>query len=491
MENEELVLNYFFTNADKPVYALKNMPPAIQNYAYMGVSRFANLRERFVKILQDKGAFEAVVEAIKQEKSVEEALKPVSEFSAEKNKAVFFDFGHKSAGEGATIFIVSEQNPIYATGMQQDFYYPLTTMEFSTRYAKGFSLDKVYWDKELLKSEFAKEAKAVVSKNLELYEKGFDVLMERLKEKREKEELPEKVSVLDSLRFLIPISCHTSVILGGNTRAVLEHFRKLLGYKDCFVQEYAKAGIEEATKVFPEYFQGLKADEAVLKREETLREKTKGIFGKKFSAVKENVKMFIDLEAEETALAQILYPHCNQTFEEVFEKVSSFTPGERKEIFDAANAGRENRTNPVRGFETRPLIFEVEAPWALWKDFKRGRMNLRFQQEMRGLAGYDTPELIEGSALEKDYKDAMEATSKLIEKIWEKHGQLSKTVAAQGSRKRFLMCMGVRQLTVLGELRTCGEGDKGYRKIASRMIELAKQRKPELFSHVKDNFKGN
>ena len=97
--------------------------------------------------------------------------------------------------------------------------------------------------------------------------------------------------------------------------------------------------------------------------------------------------------------------------------------------------------------------------------------------------------MIKGGPLEKDYTQAMEKTSDLIEKIWEKHGLLANTVAAQGSRKRFLMCMGPRQLTVLTELRTCGEGDKGYRKIASKIIDLAKEKNPRLFGHVNDNFK--
>jgi thymidylate synthase ThyX len=143
----------------------------------------------------------------------------------------------------------------------------------------------------------------------------------------------------------------------------------------------------------------------------------------------------------------------------------------------------------LRGFETKPLVFEIETAWSLWKDFKRNRMNLRFHQPMRGLSGFETPSLIKGSEIEKEYTNAMQKTSDLIEKVFQKYPALSKTVAAQGSKKRFLLCMGARQLTVLAELRTCGEGDKGYRKIASKMIELAKEKKPELFAHIQDNFK--
>ena len=103
MENEEIILQHFFTNTNKPIFALKNMPQAMQNYLYMGVSRFPNMRERLLKLFKDKGCLEKVAEAIKQGNSAEEALKPVAEFAAEKNKAVFFEFGHKSAGEGASI----------------------------------------------------------------------------------------------------------------------------------------------------------------------------------------------------------------------------------------------------------------------------------------------------------------------------------------------------------------------------------------------------
>ncbi len=490
MGAEEAILDYFFSNREKPIFALRNMPPAVQSYFYMGVSRFPEMRQRFIKFLQDKGCFDAVAEAVKQGSRVEEAIKPLALFAAEKNAQIYFEFGHKSAAEGSAIFFVSEDNPIYATEIQQDFFFPMTTMELSTRYSRKFSIGRVYWDPKLMKTEFAEEAKKVISRNLELYENGFETLMGRLREEREKGELPEKVSVLDSLRALIPIATYTAVVLGGNTRSVVEHFKKLLSYEDSFVQEYAKACLTEANKTMPEYFKGLNADEAVVKREQKLRKLGEELFGKKFSRVKEPVKMFYELPTEELVLAQILYPYCSLTFQEVYDKVSGFGKEEREEVFKAATEGRQNRANPTRGFETRPIVFEIESPWFLWKDFKRNRLNLRFQQEMRGLAGYDVPGLIEGSALEKDYREAMQKTSDLVERIYQKHGgSLSKTVAAQGNMKRYLLCMGARQLCVLTELRTCGEGDKGYRRIASRMIELAKEKNPMLFGHVQDNYR--
>ncbi len=491
MGDEEAVINYFFSNRDKSIYVLKHLPPAIQSYFYMGVSRFPNIRERMVKMLKDKGIFEAVAKAVKEEGNLEKALKPLTEFSGEKNAQIFFEYGHKSAGEGSSIFFVSEENPIYATELQQDFYYPMTTMEYSTRYAKKFSIDRVYWDPVLMKSEYAEEAKKVIAKNLELYENGFEMLMQRLRGKKAGGDLPEKVSVLDSLRFLIPIATYTAVILGGNTRASIENFSKLLSYEDSFTQYYTKACLKEANKTMPEYFKDIKADPRVVKREKRLRALGKSLFGNKFSKVKEKVGLFYEPAMEATAISQILYPYCNLSFEDLFDKANAMNAGEKKEVFDAALGGRKNRTNPIRGIETRPLVFEVESAWAMWKDFKRNRMNLRFQQAMRGEAGYEIPELIKGSEIEKEYSEAMENTSSLIEKVFQKHGNLSRTVAAQGSNKRYLMCMGGRQLTVLTELRTCGEGDKGYRKIASKMIELAQEKNPAMFGHINDNFKKN
>ncbi len=489
MEDEEAILEYFFSNSNKPIYALKELPAAIQSYFYMGVSRFPNIRQRFIKMLRDREIFEKVAKAIKEENSVESALKPLTEFAAEKNAQIFFEFGHKSAAEGSSIFFVSEENPIYATEIQQDFYYPMTTMEYSTRYAKKFGIDRVYWDPVLMKSEFGPEAKEVISKNLELYENGFELLTQRLRDKKAKEDLPEKVSVLDSLRFLIPIASYTAVILGGNTRSSVELFSKLLSYEDSFTQQFTKNCIEEANKLMPEYFSKIKTDKAVVEREKRLRELGKQLFEKKFLPVKEKVKLFYQPPMEELALAQILYPYCSIPLETVLEKVSGFGEKEKQEVFEAATNGRENRTNPVRGFETRPLVFEIESAWAMWKDFKRNRMNLRFQQPMRGKAGFEIPELIKESEIEKDYSNAMQKTSDLAEKVFEKYGAMSRTVAAQGSNKRYLLCMGARQLTVLTELRTCGEGDKGYRKIASKMIELAQEEKPAMFAHVNDNFK--
>ncbi len=189
------------------------------------------------------------------------------------------------------------------------------------------------------------------------------------------------------------------------------------------------------------------------------------------------------------ALTQIIYPFCSLPFDDVYDKISSFNESEKKQLFELATLGRGNKKNPIRGFETRHLVFEIESPWALWKDFKRNRMNLRFHQDTRGLAGFDTPELVKESEIAKEYESAQRKTSELVEKIYQKFGNMSRIVASQGCRKRYLLCMGPRQLTVLGELRTSGEGDIGYRRIASKMIELAKEKNPRLFGHIKNNFK--
>jgi len=473
MNDEETILEHFFTNTNKPIFALRNMPPALQNYIYMGISRFPDVRGRFLELIKEKEDFKAVVTSIKNEQGTERILKNTEEYARERNKNIFFNFGHKSSGEGSNVFVVCENNPIYGTEIQQDFYFPLTTMEFSTRYGKRFSFDRIYWDPDLLKSEFASRAKEVMKRNMELYEKGFEILKEE-----------GKSAILDSLRVLIPIAAHTTVLVGGNTRGVLEHFRKMLTYNDNFIQDYTKKALKEMEKVRPEFFKDVMPDNAIIEREKRLREYAKELFQDKFSPLEE-MALHYDTPSEELVLAQIIYPYCNLTLKDVLDKVSSFSKNEREELFELATEGRKSNERVIRGFETRPLVFEMESRWCLWKDMKRHRMNLRFQQDMRGKAGFETPTQIAKSELKKEYVEAMKKTSDLIEDVFSKYGgSLSKTVAAQGSRKRYLLCMGARQLTTLSELRVGKGGDKGYVEIARKMMELAKEKNPTLFSHI-------
>jgi thymidylate synthase ThyX len=462
------------------------MPPSIQNYIYLGISRFPSLRERFLKILNEKNLLEKVADFIKKNQSVDMIMTDVIKFTAERNCDIFFNRGHGSSSEGSTIFIVSEQNPIYATEDQQDFYYPMTTMEFSTRYATRFDMNHVYWDPTLMNSQFADEIKSVIAKNFEIYKNGIDAVMQVVSKKQDDQ---NKVSALDAIRFIIPISAYTTVILGGNVRSVFEHFRKLLTIDDNFMKYFVNESLKEVSKVIPGYFENLKPDGHVVERNKRLREYANEIFKKKFKPVKDDVQLFYELPIEELALTQIIYPFCCLPFADVYDVISGFNENERKELFELANVGRENKRNPIRGFETRHLVFEIESGWALWKDFKRNRMNLRFHQDTRGLAGFDTPELVKESNVAKEYEKAQKKTSELVEKVYQKFGNKSRIVASQGSRKRYLLCMGPRQLTVLTELRTSGEGDRGYRRIASRMIELAKGKNPRLFGHIKNNFK--
>lgn len=484
--DSETVLNHFFTNTNKPIFSIQNMPPSVKNYIYIGISRFPSVRERFLKILTDKDVLEKVANNIRENKS-EIIPTEVVKFAAERNSNIFFNRGHGSSSEGSTVFVISEQNPIFATEDQQDFYYPMTTMEFSTRYGTRFDIDHVYWDPTLMNSEFADEIKTVLTKNFEIYKNGFDNILE-LASKKQKD-LSDKVSALDSLRFIIPISAYTTVILGGNARAVFEHFRKMMTIDDNFMKHYVTESVKEMSKVVSGFFENLKPDQHVVERNKRLYEYANEIFKKEFKPVKEDVQIFYGLPLEELALTQIIYPFCSLPFTDVYDKISSFNESEKKQLFELATLGRENKKNPIRGFETRHLVFEIESPWALWKDFKRNRMNLRFHQDLRGLAGFDTPELVKESEIAKEYENAQVKTSELVEKVYQKFGKKSRIVASQGCRKRYLLCMGPRQLTVLSELRTSGEGDRGYRKIASTMIELAKEKNPRLFDHIKNNFK--
>lgn len=489
-EQEKAVLEHFFTNADMPIFALRNtMHPAIQNYIYAGISRFPNVRERFIKILAEKSALEAAASAARASDAFEAAAGDVIRFAAERNRAMYFDMRHGSSAEGASVFVVSENNPIYATEEQQDFYWPMTTMELSTRYATKFGIERVYLEPTLAQSEFAEELKENIKRSFSLYARGFDPMMKAAGSLRSSE-LSTKISALDATRFCIPLAAHTTLILGGNVRSVIEHFGKMLSSTDTFVKEYARTALGELSKVSPSFFENLQPEAHLIERNKRLKEYAERLFHGKFEPVTTDVKLFYNLPPEEAALAQIIYPHCSVPFERVYDTVSSFGENERRELFSLATSGRQNRSSPMRGFETRHLVYEIETAWALWKDFKRNRMNLRFHQDTRGLAGWVTPSMIcESPELAKDYEEMQRRTSELVERIYSRFGRVARAAATQGSKKRFLLCMGPRQLTVLGELRTCGEGDRGYRRIASRMIELAKEQNPRLFCHIVDNYK--
>ena len=485
--DSDVIMNYFFTNTDKPIFSFRNMPPEVQNYIYLGISRFPSVRERFLKLLKQKNVFKKIANAIRENQSINIIPEGVVKYAAERNSDIYFKWGHGSSSEGASVFIISEENPIYATEDQQDFYFPMTTLEFSTRHGTRFDINHVYWDPMLMGSEFADEIKGVITKNFEIYKNGFDSVMKVASKKQS--ELTTKVSALDAIRFIIPISAYTTIILGGNVRSVFEHFRKLMTNHDNFMKYFVKESLKELSKVVSGYFEKLKPDKHVIERNKRLREYADETFKKKFKPVKEDVQLFYRLPIEEQTLTQIIYPFCSLPFAELFDRISSFNENEKKELFELATMGRKNRKNPIRGFETRHLVFEIESAWGLWKDFKRNRMNLRFHQDMRGLAGFDIPDLIKESEIAKEYENAQKKNSELVEEVYQKFGIMSRIVASQGCRKRYLLCMGPRQLTVLGELRTSGGGDRGYRRIASKMIELAKEKNPRLFSHIKNNFK--
>ena len=133
-EDDKTVLNFFFTNLDKPIFAVKNFHPEVWALMQARYSRSREgLREGFLALLkEDSENFRKLKEEIEKTQGgieSEHATKKAIQFM----ERWVLGFGHSSVAEGAVVGLCLEGVSILATKVIEDNRL-CSFIEKSTRY---------------------------------------------------------------------------------------------------------------------------------------------------------------------------------------------------------------------------------------------------------------------------------------------------------------------------------------------------------------------
>ncbi|MDD5254081.1 MAG: FAD-dependent thymidylate synthase [Candidatus Nanoarchaeia archaeon] len=493
-DQEKIVLNYFFTNSDRKVFATKNFHPEVWALMQARYSRSKEgMRESFLKLLkEDTSNFEKLKDEIEKIKGGLES-KNATEKAIQFMERWVLGYGHSSVAEGAVIGLSLEGISILATKVIEDNRL-CSFIEKSTRYV-SFDTSSFYIDEDLKNSEYYEDIKKYLNELFKVYLEMHDPVLNYVKsivplQQDMNEAAWERACGarrFDAIRYLLPTCTKTSLGWTVNARQLSHAISKLKSHPLKEMKELGEEIKQEASKVLPSLLRYADEKNYLIK---TRREMT--WLGDTFDIMNHNAEpvtlVYNPTDAEEMIISSILYKYKKEPFSNIREKIKHMSHEEREKIFDTFLKDMTEHDWPMRELEHIQFTFDIIIDYGAFRDLQRHRICTQTNQRFTTNLGYDVPKDIINAGMEIKYKEAMDRAKEIYEKVSEKYPLQAQYLLPLGFKKRYLLTMNLREISHLIKLRTIPLAHESYRKIAYRIYEIMKEKQPLLSKYLVCNY---
>ena len=507
---EKRLINPYFTNLDKPIFALTNLPEVVKGALFSRYSRSAKslrrvLLDEFIK--QPEMGFNEIVghladlsgHSSEKGKSQIIAIKKAEEFY----ERVLVGYGDDSVAELGGASIACEQISQIAAKFIEGARIGISPLEKSTRYVwfnqKPDGKYQYYREPVLMDSEFA----GIYEETCDMLFDNYSMLMEPMKkffmERFPQEDASDRAynsairaKVCDVLRVFLPASTLTNVGLYGNGRAFEYLLTKMYAHPLSEIRNLAKGMNDELNLVIPSFVKrcddiyGKSAQEFISGTCNSVRNFVSENISSQPKLSEEVSLADYDNDAEIKVMAGILYPQTNLSMEEARHILQGFSDEKKKELLSAYVSQRKNRRHkPGRAFENCNYQFDICTNYGIYRDLQRHRVLTQEAQDLTVVHGYDTPKELCDAGFEKQYHDCMDAVKNTYGEIYRKFPKEAQYVVSFGHRIRWYMRMNLREVFHLTELRSMQQGHPDYRRVAQKIFLKVKEVHPSLAEGIK------
>src|SRR5438093_3379147 len=321
-EAEAEALGRYFTNLDRPVFALRNLPEVVKGALF---SRYSRTEKSLRRVLLDEfinepeSGFERLAGGPASTDDDMVAVRRAEEFY----ERVLVGYGDDSVAELAGAHVAVEQTSTLAAKALEDSRIGISPLEKSTRYVRfdRLGLDGrylYYRGPELAHPDYEPAADALYEVYTGLVEPATLAIRERFPQEEGETDRAWKsatrAKALDLLRVLWPAGALTNLGLLGNGRAFEYLITKMAAHELPECRRLATDLHHELSLVIPAFVRralddkyGMPAAERVASvREATARLAGHGLPSSKPPAVR---LLEFDREAERKVVAAALFPH--------------------------------------------------------------------------------------------------------------------------------------------------------------------------------------
>src|ERR1700687_3089752 len=394
---ESAVLSRYFTNMDRPVFALRNLPEVVKGALF---SRYSRTEKSLRRVLLDEFINEPASGFEKLAGTQAGADDMVAVRRAEEfYERVLVGYGDDSVAELAGAHVAVERTSTLAAKALEDSRIGISPLEKSTRYVR---FDRPGRDgrflyrrgPELKHPEYEPAAELLFETYSALIEPLTQAIRERFPIEANETDRAWKAATrakaLDMLRGLLPAGTLTNLGLFGNGRAFEYLITKLAAHELPECQALAIDLHRELSLVIPAFVKRA-LDERYgapsAERMARLQMATAKLAprGKVKSQDGPSVRLIdFDPGAERQVVAAALFPHSNLGLD-----AQAGDPGQVLEALLGDRANRRQRA--PRALEHAHYTFEIVANFGAYRDLHRHRMLTQDRQLLGTALGYDTP----------------------------------------------------------------------------------------------------
>jgi thymidylate synthase ThyX len=477
----------YFTNLDRPVFALINLPETVKGALFARYSRSPkSLRRLFLdEFLEDTGSapVRASTGSARAERLYQRVLSDYGDDSVAQLGGV-----HLAVEDASNLLTkVLERGRLMAYLEQSTRYIPYTDRRGDAwRYHVPVELD----GHPALRAQFVD----VMNAAFETYARWIDPMRLWFEQRYPKAPADSdgvyrqaiRAKALDTLRGLLPAATQSNVGIYGTGQAYEALLLRMRAHPLVEVRHTADLMLEELRRVIPafltrvdqpdrggrwtEYFEATRA--------ETRRVARRLDSGEPPAPRPEVTLTDFDPDGEVKVVAAALYAVSSRPDDELLAAARRMTVAEREEVLRAYVGERTNRRHkPGRAFERTSYRFDVLADYGAFRDLQRHRLLTIDWQALTPRHGFVEPEAIIEAGADDDWQAVMQRSAELFDALDEAGlSNVAQYAVSMAHRVRFVMDMNAREAMHVIELRTAPAGHPAYRRVCQQMHKLIADR---------------
>jgi thymidylate synthase ThyX len=487
---ETAVLNRFFTNVDRPVFALVNLPEVVKGALFARYSRSPkSVRRLFLDefVADRESGIETIAAALGGED-------PVVDLARAENlyQRVFFEYGDDSVAQLGGVHLACEQASNILTKVLE-WGRLAAYLEQSTRYmAYDVRLGdryRYFTPPEIARSSFASEYREFMEETFDVYGRLVASMTTWFRERFPRNpDDPASVwnasiraKACDTARGLLPASTLSNVGIYASGQAYEMALVRMQAHPLEEVREYGELMLEELRKVIPSFLTRVDLPERgrawshyLASTRRTLEEMA--LIATEHQTAEGESDFSVELtdwdpEGELKLAAAALYSVSESSDAEVTSYVRSLNSTERSRIIAALVGERTNRRHkPGRAMESTSYRFDVTCDFGAFRDLQRHRLMTIEWQRLTTRLGYQVPAELAEARERTAFVDLLQRASNFYERLRSELGpEVAQYAVPFAYQIRFVMELNARQAFHLLELRTQPAGHPTYRAVCTEM----------------------
>ena len=191
-------------------------------------------------------------------------------------------------------------------------------------------------------------------------------------------------------------------------------------------------------------------------------------------------------DALDMVVTGLCYGESARMFDELRHLVADMTVQQKADMISRAAGLRNNRRQrPPRAFELASYMFDMEHNYGMFRDMHRHRLLTMLRQPLNTTHGFDMPPELEEAGCSAEFVECLKRSDAVYRQMAATDRMTAQYVVNFAYRCRYVVCVNLRELCHMVELRSMPQGHSDYRRVARSMYEQVRRVHPELSQIIK------